>query len=418
MRGEVKSRRSFRRIAAAGVFFQGGAAAIDNATVISALVHQLTGSAMAVGAAAAISRAGWLVPQLFVGYFAQRSARRMPYYVGGALGRAACLTTLGLVLWFGAGLRETVFVGVFFALWILYSFVGGIVAVPYNDIVARSVPSHHRSRLLAIRFFGGGLLALGVAAVAYELLRTLPFPNGFAALLLIGALLLLLSAMFFVSAGEPRLDVRLAANEPDFVSFLRAGVHVLRTDRRFRLFVTAQWLGSAASMALPFYVLETGAAGGSATLVAVFLSVQTVGALLSNALWGWWGDHLGKLSLLHAVTMLSVVPPILAVIWIVIEPPVSSWVWFSALFAVLGASGNGAIIAQLGYLMEISPEARRPAYSGYFTALIAPATMFPLLGAFVTRWSGLGAVFVVSVVAILIQVLVIYILRHGKEEYL
>ena len=61
--------------------------------------------------------------------------------------------------------------------------------------------------------------------------------------------------------------------------------------------------------------------------MALFLGIQTVGAVLSTALWGWWGDHL-------------------------------------------------------------------------------------------TRWSGLGAVFVVSVVAILIQVLVIYILRHGKEEYL
>lgn len=63
MRDAVEPGRSFRRIAAAGVFFQGGAAAIDNTTVVAALVHQLTGSVVAVGAAATIARAGWLVPQ-------------------------------------------------------------------------------------------------------------------------------------------------------------------------------------------------------------------------------------------------------------------------------------------------------------------------------------------------------------------
>ncbi|TDJ67599.1 MAG: MFS transporter, partial [Proteobacteria bacterium] len=50
------STKRFWRISAAGVFFQGGAAAVDTSTIIAALVHGLTGSTYAVGAAAAISR--------------------------------------------------------------------------------------------------------------------------------------------------------------------------------------------------------------------------------------------------------------------------------------------------------------------------------------------------------------------------
>lgn len=61
MSDALDPRRRFRRIGAAGVFFQGGAAAIDSATVMAALVQGLTGSVIAVGAAAAIARAGWLV---------------------------------------------------------------------------------------------------------------------------------------------------------------------------------------------------------------------------------------------------------------------------------------------------------------------------------------------------------------------
>lgn len=57
----------FWRIAVAGVLFQGGAAAVDTSTIVAALVHALTGSSFAVGAAAAIARYGWLFPQPIVG---------------------------------------------------------------------------------------------------------------------------------------------------------------------------------------------------------------------------------------------------------------------------------------------------------------------------------------------------------------
>ncbi len=205
-------RRVFGRFSASGIFFQGGAAAIDTGTIVATLVHGLTGgSAVAVGAAATIARAGWLLPQLIVGYVAQRRTRRMPFYVTGAFGRAICLAALAALLWVGAELTGPLVVAVFFIVWTIYAFVGGIVAVPYNDIVARSVPSERRSRLLAVRFFGGGLLALLVAAAAHQILVALPFHAGYAAVLLLGAILLLASALFFISAGRagsPRQGVR------------------------------------------------------------------------------------------------------------------------------------------------------------------------------------------------------------------
>ena len=79
-------------------------------------------------------------------------------------------------------------------LWTAYAFVSGIVAVPYNDIVARSVPSEMRSRLLATRFFGGGVLALGVAAIADRLVANLEFPVSYAGIFGMAACLMLISS--------------------------------------------------------------------------------------------------------------------------------------------------------------------------------------------------------------------------------
>lgn len=413
---DPKSR--FWRIATAGIFFQGGAAAVDTSTIIASLVDALTGSPFAVGAAAAISRYGWLFPQLFVAYFAQRRHRRLPLYILGAFGRAACLAGVAGVVALATGLSEAVSIAAFFALWTVYAFVSGIVAVPYYDIVARSVPSAGRSRLLATRFFGGGVLALGVAAAAHSLLDSLTFPGGHAAILLLGASLLLTSALFFVSAGET--EAPLARGAANFGAFVKEGVGVWRADTRFRLFVYARWLDGAAAMALPFYVLQVTTARGSAADVAVLLGAQSVGALLSNPLWGWWGDRRGKQPLLEGVAGLGLLAPslTLAWIWTGASSPGLLLPCFAIVFFVLGAVGNGGTIAQLGYLMEISPDERRPAYSGYFNALVAPAALSPVAGAAVVAAVSPAMVFAASVAAAALQFLAVRRLRepHRRRE--
>ena len=133
-------------------------------------------------------------------------------------------------------------------------------------------------------------------------------------MLFLGAILLLASALFFVSAGEPAAPGKMSDKPASFGAFLREGIEVIRDDRRFRLFLFAQWLGGVAAMALPFYVLQATSAGSDA---AILLGAQTVGALLSNPLWGWWGDRFGKTRLLGITAALGVVPPTLTLGWIV-----------------------------------------------------------------------------------------------------
>jgi hypothetical protein len=303
----------------------------------------------------------------------------------------------------------------FFAIWTLYAFVSGIVAVPYNDIVARSIPSDRRSRMLALRFFGGGLLALAVAYIAQRMFAALAFLGSYTAVLLLGAALLFISAVFFVSIGEPA-EPPASRIGHSFAGFLRGGLHVLRDDRHFRLFVGAQWLGGASALALPFYVLL---AKVSASDVAVLLAAQTTGALFSNPFWGWWGDRLGKRSLLEINAALGALPPLLALAWIIGLESTGGLAlpYFAAVFALLGALGNGSTIAQLGYLMEISPDDRRPAYSGYFNALIAPATLLPMAAGAVAQAVGsFSGIFAIAAMASALQFLTIRRLARTHPE--
>ena len=78
--------------------------------------------------------------------------------------------------------------------------------------------------------------------------------------------------------------------------------------------------------------------------------------------------------------------------------------------------GNGGTIAQLGYLMEISPDDRRPAYGGYFNAIVAPAALSPLAGAVFVESVGLPLVFAASAVAALLQVVTVRRLRRLETK--
>src|SRR3546814_15607477 len=70
---------------------------------MSALVFQLTGSPILVGAVTAILRFGWLFPQLIIGFLAQRRGSSMRYYVIGAFSRATCMAALAVFLFAGQG---------------------------------------------------------------------------------------------------------------------------------------------------------------------------------------------------------------------------------------------------------------------------------------------------------------------------
>ena len=158
-------------------------------------------------------------------------------------------------------------------------------------------------------------------------------------------------------------------------------------------------------MAMPFYVVEAEAFGFDLKRVAWLLGVQTMGALVSNLLWGWWGDRLGKVSLLKAIALGRVLPPVVILAMSAAVTGHDDYIFliFLALFFISGALANGLTIAVIGFLMEISPDDKRPAYSGYFNAITAPAFLLPLLAGIIASVFGLWVVFAISMLAALAQ---------------
>ena len=70
----------------------------------------------------------------------------------------------------------------------------------------------------------------------------------------------------------------------------------------------------------------------------------------------------------------------------------------------------------LGYLMEISPDDRRPSYSAYFNTLVSPAALLPLAGALIADALALEAVFIVAASAAILQLSVLARLQRWEDR--
>lgn len=126
-----------------------------------------------------------------------------------------------------------------------------------------------------------------------------------------------------------------------------------------------------------------------------------VGSVVLTPLWGWWGDRRGKLSLLKVLTGIAAVSPLLAIgLGLRPLPATLGLAGYALVFFVVGAAMTGEIVGDLGYLMGISPDDRRPEYSGYLNGLAAPSRLLPLLGGFIVTLASFQLLFILSALAV------------------
>lgn len=120
-----------------------------------------------------------------------------------------------------------------------------------------------------------------------------------------------------------------------------------------------------------------------------------------------------RLDLLRGLALASPVSPTLAIVLprlsgVSVDMTLAGYV---VVFFFLAAAACGRVIADLGFLMEISPDDRRPGDTEYRNVLVAPSRLLPLIaGSLASVWS-FQALFAVAAVAVRVQLAV----RTGLE---
>jgi MFS family permease len=374
-----------------GVLFNLAEALMGGTTILPLFISALTDSKVLVGLAGTMNQAGWYMPQFVVAGFIEHLRRKKPVYVWAGLVRGITIWTIAVLVPITAGSRAGLFLVVFFLLYSVYTLGAGVAGISFMDIVAKSIPSTRRGTFFGARLAFGGLLSALAGLFVRNVLNSRPFPDNFAVLFIAAAVVVTIAIMSFSLVHEPEA----AVNEVriPFRRFLRRGPALLRNNRSYRMFFIVRVLLSVWSMALPFYILfaldelrlDPGTAG-------VFLSVQMVGFVISNILWGSLSNRIGNKIVLVLVSGVAVLSPVLAILSNRIMWLGSTWS-FGIVFFLLGFTLSGVRLGQTNYMLDVSPEAERPTYLGFMNTFLAPVLLLSMLGGYIIEKASFETLF-------------------------
>jgi hypothetical protein len=408
-----------------GAIFQFGVAFVDATTVLPVFIKTFTSSDFIVGLVSSVRRSGWYLPQLpMAGYLEQRPYK-MKYYLGGnAIRLGLVWLFIPILARYGAEQPSVVLIA-FLTIFTISSLAGGIAGSPFTDIVGKTIPRRFRGPFYAVRvFLGAGLLSVLAGLVVQHVLGEggYSYPTNYVVIFTLFALFTTVGVACFGFVKEPPGEVSKTSRT--FRVVLREVPGILRQDPNFRRLLTTQVLSSGLGFSLPFYiVLAREQFGVTAGTTGIFLAMQTVGATLFNLVWGGVSAKYGNRKVIRLTMFAQAIIPLYALVLGIglREMVLASTDWvvtvsFAPIFLLIGGVLSGYQVGFNSFLLDVSPESRRPTYVGISNTAMGCAGLFPALGGLVADLVHLQGVFFVSAVAVCAAVITSGKLVEPREE--
>lgn len=360
--------------------------------ILPVFASRLTDSPVIIGLIPALLDAGWFLPQLFLAPLVERAPRKLPLVLWlGALERVPFLFFPLVALW-APGLPRGLDITVFLIL-IAWRAVGsGVVAAPWQEMLAKLIPVTHRGRFFGVAHVLGQLLGVGGSALAALVLAGWPYPYNFALSFAVGAAGIWLSLAFLAQTREPaQPPAPGAAGAQLNRDYARRLWAILRRDGNFRAYLASRWLSYLGGMAAGFlavYAVQRFGLGDDAA--AVFTGILFGAGVVGYAIWGGVGDRYGHkrvMVLAAALWLASLAAAMLAG---------QAWGFYLA-FALMGLSSSAGTLSDLNLAMEFGPEAERPTYVGLARTISGPALLIaPVFGGLLAQTWGYPALLATS----------------------
>lgn len=378
-------RRNFFVNVLDGTLWVFGITFVSSSTILPVYLSHLTTSAVIIGMIPALELLGWALPQIFTAPIFEGRARMKPYVLSVGFVQRLPYLIIAALIWRSGSLapdQDEVVLILFLALYTLFAFCGGIVAIPWQEMISRLFPMRQRGRFYAAQRFFGGLLGLAGAFAAGWLLLNVPYPYNFALCFLCAFVLMFFSWVVLTRTIEtPQTHLTHAPQSAR--AYVKELLDVLRHDRAFAWYLLARGLGYLGWMATAFFAVYAVRAFNLADAqAAVFSALLLVSNAVSNVVWGWLGDKYSQKLVLILSSLAYLAALGLALV-------ASTAFGYYAIFILMGAASAGLMVSDLTLVVEFAPEAKRPMYMGLARGMWGPFIgLSPLLGGLL--WAELG----------------------------
>jgi len=384
--GPAEQRRSHRLGVLNGALYQAGEGFIDSGTVIPVFVSRLTSSSAVIGLCASLGDMGWFLPQFPVATWVARSPRLLWLYRRAAVVRGLALAALAALTLALTATHPGALLAVFLVCYGVYAFGAGVSAIPFFEVVGKTVPRERLAAYWAQRLFWGGLLAAGAGVVVRESARITDVGTRYAVLFGLATVTVSIGYGLFSAIREPVGPVGQAADTP--LGQLRVGASLLRRDATFRrLFIArstlSMWLTTSPFMVV-FAVRDL---GGGPTVTGTFLLARVAGFVVSNLAWQRLSHRHGNRALMKIAASGSSAASLAAAAIAVASPWSLGWLSAGTSVTALegvafagGAIQSAMLIAFGSLVIELAPPGRRHAFVGLMNTFLGATMLLPIVG--------------------------------------
>lgn len=418
---DIIEKRNGRLLTIDGILFYAGRALFDYNVLVPAYLSHLGAPSFLIGLAVSINRLGFFLPQFFVANHAAARALNKSILLLGVRMYIYALIALGSAMFLFSDHHPSTALTVFLILYSISCVGDGIQALPWVDILAKSIHSAKRGRFLGYMQTYGGVASFGMAAlVGWVLSRHwLAFPVNYIYLVSLAALLGFGSLKALDMLQEPA-KAEVEARQPlrDYLCSIPA---TIKGNPGFKRFLLVRALSQSFFLSAPFYVTYAiDVLNAPAGLIGWFIAAQMAGITIGGVVLGYVGDFMGNSRSVQSALAISLVSP-LAGLLLGQGLAGNSFgaplvLIYLCLYFFLGASLAGIWMTMQNYLLELVNPSSQPTCLGLANMLTAPVSLLPLLGGIIVAGVGYTGLFAVTIILSLSALTFSLRLREPRME--
>lgn len=385
-----------------GTFFWFGYSFMAPAVILPVFVSHLTDNKIAIGLVSTLLAIGYCLPQLFTANWVSHLPVKKVVVVNLGLWTERLPILLLPFIVLLAPVSKDLCLVLFLLVYAWHSFGAGLVAVSWQDMLAKIIPQDKRGRFLGATNFGGTATGVLGAVIAAWLLGRFNYPTGYVISFSLAAFFIMASWVSLAQTREVPLQHKAEkTSQSQFWSSIPA---ILKGDPNLRNYILAQMLiglgGLAAGFVSVYIVKRWNVSDG---VIGGYTAWMLIGQAAANAVLGPLADRKGYKLVIFlglAISTASYLIPILA----------SNPGWFPFFFALRGISAAAGMLSFMIIFEFCKPE-MRPTYLGLTNTLFGITSgVAPLLGGWLAGSLGYSGIFPIGLAISLIGLLMFALL--------
>jgi MFS family permease len=383
-------RRNFLVNILDGGFWFFGDSFVAAYTILPVFMSTITDSPVLIGMIPALEGAGWFLPQLFFARYLEGKNRRLPIVLKlGILDRLPYLL-LALCAFLTLRIKPEIMVAIFLLIYTVKVVSAGLVALPWQELIATVIPVSHRGRYWGLSMIAGKSMGMIGAGIAGLMLTNLAYPKNYGYMFLIGFACSSISYLFLSLNIEP--EIERAANQSK-ISIWEKVKEILDEDKNFGtylvnrgfVFISFMGLGFIAVYGLDRFNLPI-------SYSAVFTGVMLVSEIVGFGVWGMIGDKYGYKRVIEYSNLFIILGLSMLVLAGTVE-------LLYVVFGIISFAHSGEYIADQNIAMEFGEEDKRPTYIGMSKTLVGPFLLVaPIIGGGIAGQWGYQSMFLTALI--------------------